>query len=233
MDVFTINQTVRSLVEDPDGDYTTDAYLQGPLNLCYTELANRLRLCNPDFDEYVVELPNVPAGTRDLSAYAKKGQPLEFLLDAPRRIEWKLVGQDPVYYEPAEGPLNKVRELLAPGISALDDYAWTHLTIYLSLFNVNLDLRIAGEFMFPPLTTNDQTTLVGLNALPAMAYSIAQVIAMKRGNPQWVQQYGLKAEENFDTLNIGMCKGRQAKTERAGRIDRQRSWYGPGGNLIG
>jgi hypothetical protein len=220
-------------VEDPDGDYTTDAYLQGPLNLCYIELANKLRLCNPDFDEYVVELPNVPAGTRDLSAYSTKGKPLEFLLDAPRRIEWKIPGQDPSFYRPAEGPLNKVREILAPGIAALDDYAWTHLTIYLSLFSANLDLRVTGEFMLPPLTTNDQALLVGQSALPAMAYSIAHIIAMKRGNPGWIQQYGLKADENFDTLNIGMCKARQGKTERAGRMDRQRRSRGPGGNFIG
>lgn len=233
MDVTTLNATIRSLVEDPDGDYTSDAYLQQPLNLCYTEIANRLRLCNPDFDEYVVELPNVPAGTRDLSAYSSKGKPLEFLLDAPRRVEWKLAGQDPVYYVPAEGPLNKVREILAPGIAALDCFAWTHLTVFLSFFSVNLDIRVTGEFMLPPLTDNAQSLLIGINALPAMAYAVAAAIAMKRGNPQWVQQYSIKADENFDTLNIGMCKARQGKTERAGRMDRQRRGRGPGGNLIG
>jgi hypothetical protein len=230
MDVNTINATVRALVEDPNGDYADDPYLQPLLTLCYTEISNRLRLCNPDFDEYTVELPNVPAGTPDLSAFQATGQPLAFLIE-PIRIEWKLPGQDPTYYAGAE-KLNKIRDILIPGISAIDCWTWTHLTIFLSRFNVNLDIRVTGEFMFPPLSTGADTALIGLNALPAMSYAIATTIAMKRGNQQWVSNYGAKADENFDTLNISMCKGRQGKTERAGRMDRQRRRRGPGGNGI-
>jgi hypothetical protein len=230
MDVNQISATVRSLVEDPNGDYADAAYLQEPLTLCYIELANRLRLCNPDFDEFTVELPNVVAGTPDLSAFQATGQPLAFLIE-PIRIEWKLPGQDATYYQPAE-KLSKIRDILAPGISAVDCWTWTHLTIFLSRFNVNIDIRVTGEFMLPPLSQGTDAALIGLNALPAMAYSIATVIAMKRGNQQWVTNYGMKADENFDTLNIGMCKGRQGKTERVGRIDRQRRWRGPGGNGI-
>jgi hypothetical protein len=158
------------------------------------------------------------------------GQPLAFLIE-PIRIEWKLPGQDATFYQPAE-KLSKIRDILAPGISAIDCWTWTHLTIFLSRFNINLDIRVTGEFMLPPLTQGTDAALIGLNALPAMAYAIAAVVAMKRGNQQWVTTYGAKSDENFDTLNIGMCKGRQGKTERVGRIDRQRRWRGPGGNGI-
>lgn len=230
MDVNQINATVRSLVEDPNGDYADDPYLQPLLSLCYIELANRLRLCNPDFDEFTIELPNVLAGTPDLSAFQATGQPLAFLIE-PIRIEWKLPGQDASLYAPAE-KLSKVRDILAPGISAIDCWTWTHLTVFLSRFNVNLDIRLTGEFMLPPLSQGTDAALIGLNALPAMAYAIATVIAMKRGNQQWVTNYAAKADENFDTLNIGMCKGRQGKTERVGRMDRQRRRRGPGGNGI-
>lgn len=230
MDVATIDTTVRSLLEDQNADYADDPYLQGPLTLCYTELANKLRLCNPDFDEFTVELPNVLAGTPDLSGFSTTGQPLNFLIE-PIRIEWKLPGQDATFYRSAE-KLSKVRDLMAPGISAIDCWSWTHLAIFLSRFNVNLDIRVTGEFMFPPLSTGSDQALIGLNALPAMAYAIATVIAMKRGNQQWVTNYGAKTDENFDTLNIGMCKGRQGKTERVGRMDRQRRRRGPGGNGI-
>jgi hypothetical protein len=230
MDVTTIYTTVRSLIEDSMQDYADDAYLQAPLNLCYTEIANKLRLCNPDFDEYTVVLPNVAAGTPDLSWFSSKGQPLEFLIE-PIRIEWKLPGQDPTFYASAE-KLSKIRDIAIPGISVIDCWTWTHLTIFLSLFNINLDIRVTGEFMLPPLSSGNDTALIGLNALPAISYAIAAVIGMKRGNPPWVQEYSVKADENFDTLNIGMTKGRQGKTERAGRMDRQRRRRGPGGNGI-
>lgn len=231
MDVNQIFSTVRSLVEDPNGDYATQEYLQEPLTLCYTKLTNKLRLCNPDFDEYTVEMPNVLAGTPDLSAFMAKSQPLEFLIE-PISVEWKLPGQDPSLYQSAE-KLNKIRNIAVPGISAIDCWMWQHLNLFLSLFNINLDIRIVGEFVLPPLTTGRDAVQIGLNALPAMAYSIATVIAMKRGNAQWVQQYSKEADDCFDDLNIGMCKARQGKTERVGRMDRQRRRRGPGGNLIG
>jgi hypothetical protein len=231
MDVLAINTTVRSLIEDSNIDYADDAYLQAPLNLCYAELTNKLRLCNPDFDEYTIELPNVTAGTPDLSGFMTTGQPLQYLIE-PISVEWKLPGQDPVYYRSAE-KLSKIRDILIPGISAIDCWTWMHLTIFLSRFNVNLDIRVTGEFMFPPLVANSDTLLVQTNLLPAMAYAIASLIGSKRGNPPWVKDYGDRAQENFDTVNIAMCKGRQGKTERVGRMDRRRRRRGPGGNGIG
>jgi hypothetical protein len=39
-----------------------------------------------------------------------------------------------------------------------------------------------------------------------MAYSIASVVAMKRGS-QWVTNYAAKADDNFDTVNTGVVNG--------------------------
>jgi hypothetical protein len=218
VDVATINQTIRALVEDPNGDYANDGFLQPLLTLEYTNIANELRLYAPDIDEYVVELPAVAAGTPDLSAFMAQNKPLYWLL-SPREIEWKLAGTPATNYVDAEGPLDKLRDIAAPGIAALDCWSYTHLNIGLSSFSTPLDLRIRGEFLFPPLSSSSGVVQIGQNTLPVFSYRIAKLIAIKRGNQQWVANYGLEANNSFDVVKQGLIHMRQSKSERVGRVN--------------
>lgn len=224
MDVNQINQIVRSLIEDPNGDYATQEYLQPLLTLEYTDMANEMRLYGPEMDEYVIELPSVPAGTPDLSGYMAENQPLYWLLN-PREIEWKLPGTPATSYVDAEGPINKLRDIPIPGIPALDCWSYLHFNIGLSAFSTALDLRLRGEFVFPPLTTNRDVVQLGMNVMPAMAKRIAKLIAIKRGNQQWVTNYGAEAQRSFDLVIQGLVHARQGKYDmRAGRVNSLGRW---------
>jgi hypothetical protein len=223
MDVTTINQTIRSLIEDSNADYADDAYLQPLLTMEYTEMLNEMRLYAPDVDEFVVELFNVPPGTPDLSGYMAQGQPLYWLL-SPREIEWKLAGQAPFNYIDAEGPLTKLRDIPIPGIAALDCWSYTHFNIGLSLFSAALDLRIRGDFLFPPMSSQADVTQLGQNTMPALAKRVAKFVAMKRGNQQWVTNYGKEADDGFDRVIQGLIQLRQAGYERVDRVNTSNGW---------
>lgn len=223
MDVATINTTIRALAEDPNGDFADDAYLQPLLNLKYADIQNELRLYGPDIDEYAIELINVPAGTPDLSAYMAQNKPLYWLLQ-PREIEWKLTGTPATNYFDAQGPLDKLRDIPAPGIQALDCWSYTHFNIGLSLFSAALDLRLRGDFLFPPLSAGGDFSQIGQNVVGAIAFKVAAVIAMKRGNQQWVTNYTAEGDRSFDAVKQGAVHMRQGKTERVGRMDDYGQW---------
>jgi hypothetical protein len=212
---FDLNQTIRTLVEDSDGNYATDNYLAPLVNLQYINMYNQIRLYGPDVDEFTVELPAVAAGTPDLSSYSAQNKPLYNLLQ-PREIEWKLPGLDATHYYDAEGPLNKVRDIAPPGIQALDCWSYNAFNIQLSLFSTALDLRIRGEFLFSPLTGGANKSQLGANILPALAFRVAKVIAQKRGNQQWITNYGAEAAAAEDAYSQGLVHARQGKIERVG-----------------
>lgn len=223
MDVATINQTIRTLVEDPNGDFATDDYLAPLVQLEYTDMLNELRLYAPDIDDYTVELFAVPAGTPDLSAYMAQNQPLYWLM-VPREIEWKLPGTGANTYVDAEGPLTKLRDIPVPGIPALDCWSFTHLNIGLSMMSTALDLRIRGEFMFPPLSAGTDVIQMGQNTMPAISKRVAKLIATRRGNQQWVTNYGADANRAFDSVIQGLVQMRQGQTERVAPVMSLGTW---------
>ena len=100
MDLGTVKSRIRSLVDDPDASYATDAFLLPLINQKYEELYNRMLSTGAEFERGVTEILNVPAQTPNLSAYALPGQPLELMIQ-PLQFEWKQAGLDPTNYKPA------------------------------------------------------------------------------------------------------------------------------------
>lgn len=218
MDVQSINQTIRDLVDDAAGSYVTDPYIQTKLNLRYTAINNKLMLYNADFARYVIELPSVPAGTPDLSSFSIAGKPLYGLI-VPREVEWKLPGQDPVNYRDAEGPIDKLRDIPAPGIAALDCWKYTRFNIQLSRTSTALDLRVTGDFISPPIDPSTTQIQAAANILPVIAYDVAALIAKVRGNAQWSKDYTMDAMTAMDDFIQGLSHLRQGKTYRLARAD--------------
>src|SRR5438270_70379 len=112
MNAQDIVKRVQAKCDDPDGTYITPDYVMVFMQDEYERIANKLRTIDDSFDEQVVELPTVAPGTTDLNAYQAAGKALDGLV-TPRRVEWKLAGQLPIYYRDAEGPLDKVRDVIA------------------------------------------------------------------------------------------------------------------------
>lgn len=220
MNLSDITSRVQALHDDQEGTYCTPELVASHAQQQYEVLFNRLYLSDSQFDEQVIEIPGVAAGTTDLSAFLKPGQPLEFLV-TPRTVEWRFPGLDATNYRVARGPLDAVRDVAA-GMPSLDSWAWIRRNLFLSQFGVALDLRITGTTLFDPLTDQNSLIQMDITANAVLAYMIAKAIAQAHGMPTLIKEYRQESDDAFDDLFIAKVKADQSRTRRVARISRRR-----------
>lgn len=224
MQVTDIISRVAAKCDDSDQTYITDDVVLSLLPEAYDWIFNKLELADSQFDQGIVVLPAVPAGSPDLSVYMSDGQPLSSLLQ-PRMIRWRLPGQGDLQWRRANGPLSKPRDMPQGGLPLLDSWAWSKYNVLLSAFSVALDMEVTGDFIPGALTGPDSQILLGKNMTRALCCKVASEIGKRRGNDKWVTLYGADADEAVDDVAIAMVKARQALPARVGRMSR-----GPGNN---
>lgn len=217
--VSDVAARVASKCDDPDQTYVTPEYLMGMVQDVYDWLFGKLRLANNQFDEEVVTLPAVAAGTATLDNFQLDGQMLSAMV-LPRMIRWKIPGQSALYWRKADGPLDYPRDL-APGGAFLDSWAWIRYSVKLANFVTALDLEVTGDFMFDPLTDPDSQLSMTALANRTFTCKLASEVGKARGNDKWVTTYGNDADEALDDLTIALSKENQKKTHRLGRINRR------------
>jgi hypothetical protein len=216
-----LKSQIRDLVEDPASEFATDDYLQNKVAIVYNDLYNKLRMTGAQFDESVVELINVPAGTADLGAFFASGQPLELLLNvSPNGFDWKLTGLDATNYQPA-GLVSKIPDV-QPGQVILS-YEWRKGNLYFTPVTAAVDIRIRGEFLFSALKTDTDPIQAGINMGNVLTYWTCALIGIVRGNPQWEKSYQFKGDLAFDDIAIMLTKANLAKVFRVGRMSRRRN----------
>src|SRR5579864_3001018 len=214
MDLGTVKSRIRSLVDDPDASYATDAFLLPLINQKYEELYNRMLSTGAEFERGVTEILNVPAQTTNLSAYALTGQPLELMVQ-PLQFEWKQAGLDPTNYKTAS-LVDKVEDVI-PGQLA-DDWEWRAGMIYFTPSTLALDIRIRGDFLFAALNADTDVVAVSKNFGHALAYGTAALVGAVRGNQAWAQAYTLLQDNAVDDVMQYLTRKDQAKIRRVGRM---------------
>ena len=215
---------VAAKCDDPDQTYATPEYVMGFVADTLDWLYGEMRLGNTQFDEQVVVLPNVEAGTPNLDALMESGQPLDGLV-LPTIMRWKLPGQSPLYWRRADGPLDYPRDL-DPGGPYLDSWAWARYSVQLAKFSANLDLELTGDFMFNALTDPDSKLQISTLANRVFSCQLAAEVGKARGNANWVTNYSADADRALDNLMIAMSKENQNKIHRLGRMNRRASGAG-------
>jgi hypothetical protein len=212
---------IRDLVEDSGAEYTTDDYLQNKVAMAYDDLYNKLRMTGTQFDESVIELINVPAGTSDLGQYFASGKELELLLNvSPQGFDWKLTGLDATNYLPAK--LVGKNPDVQPG-QVIMSYEWRKGNIYFTPVTAAVDIRIRGEFLFSALKEDANQIQAGINVGNVLTYWTCALIGIVRGNPQWEKSYQFKGDLAFDDIAIMLTKANLAKVFRVARMSRRRS----------
>lgn len=229
MQFTDIASRVRSKVDDPNGTYCDDNYVLGFAQDVYEWIAIKLSLVDTSFDEQVIILPAVPAGTPDLNGYMAANQPLATLVQ-PWMIRWKLPGQDASFFRRADGPLDYARDIAQPP-PQLDSWAWIKHSIKLSRFSTALDLELSGEFLFDPMTASDSQIQINLLVNRCFACKLASEVGKARGNDKWVTTYGADADEAIEDLQIKLVKANLPKTERVSRMSRR--FAGTGITVVG
>ncbi|HEV7523007.1 MAG TPA: hypothetical protein VGP89_18035 [Candidatus Angelobacter sp.] len=210
---------IQDLVDDPAGEFCTADYMQAKVAQTYDDLYNKLRMTGAQFDESVIELTNVKAGTSDLGDYFASGKELELLL-RPEIFEWKLTGQDPTNYREVRF-VSKVPDVQAG--QYIVSYEWRKGNIYFTPITAAVDIRIRGEFLFSALKEDANPIQAGINVGNVLVYWTCALIGIVRGNPQWEKSYQFKGDVAFDDIAIMLTKADQAKVQRVGRTSRRRS----------
>lgn len=218
MDLNTLKTRIRSLVDDPDATYATDAFLVPLINQKYEELYNRMLSTGAEFERKVVELFGVAPQTPDLSAYSMTSQPLELMVQ-PVMLEWKLAGLDNTNYKPAT-LVDKVKDVIADQL--VEEWEWRTGTIYLTPCALAIDLRIRGDFLFDSLAADQDVISVTKNLGHALGYGVAALVGAVRGNQAWMQAYTLLQDSALDDVMQYLTRKDQAKIRRIGRLSRQK-----------
>jgi hypothetical protein len=218
MDLTTVKTRIRSLVDDPDATYATDAFLLPLINQKYEELYNRMLSTGAEFERKVVELFGVAPRTPDLSAYNLAGQPLELMVQ-PLMLEWKLAGLDSTNYRQAT-LVDKKKDVIADQF--IEEWEWRTGIIYLTPCVLAVDLRIRGDFLFDSLAADQDVVAVTKNFGHALAYGAAALVGAVRGNQAWMQAYTLLQDSAVDDVMLYLTRKDQAKIRRIGRVSRQR-----------
>lgn len=217
MDLATLKSRIRSLVDDTDASYATDAFLLPLINQKYEELYNRMLSTGAEFERKVNEILNVPAQTANLSDYVLPGQPLELMVQ-PLQFEWKQAGLDPTNSKTAS-LVDNVKDVIPDQL--IDDWEWRAGVIYFTPCTLNVDIRIRGDFLFSALTTDSDAIAVTKNFGHALAYGTAALVGAVRGNQAWAQAYTLLQDNAVDDLMQYLTRKDQAKIRRVGRMSKR------------
>lgn len=212
-------ERVAAKCDDQEETYVDVDYIMGFVQDVYDWLFGKLRLANNQFDEEVVILPGVTAGSPDLDQYQATGQPLAGMV-LPRGLRWRLPGQSNIYWRKADGPLDYPRDL-NPGGPFLDSWSWMRYSVKLANFSTDLDLEVTGDFAFDPLTDPDSKITMTQLANRTFTCKLASEVGKARGNDKWKVDYGADADDALDDLLIAFSKENQKKYHRVARMNRR------------
>lgn len=213
-----VKARVRNLLDDPQGSYLTDAFLVPLIGEVYDDVNSQLASTQSSWDIGVVEVPGIPPGTPNLQAQQENGGPLSGLADQPLRIDWKVAGNDPVYYQ-----LARNYEVLPDVQPAQGMIGWEYRSevIWLTPCSFAVDLRVRGEFSPPPLTSDESVLISHPRIGYVVAYGTAALIAAVRGNQAWEKSYNEKATEGMDEIMEQLVRAEQGQMRRLGKLTRR------------
>lgn len=219
LQVKDIAARVAAKCDDQEQTYVTPEYLMGFVQDVSDWLFGKLRLANNQFDEEVVVLPAVDAGTPTLDKFQQDAKALSAMV-LPKILRWRLPGQDNRFWRKADGPLDYPREL-NPGGVYLDSWAWIRNSVKLANFVTALDIEVTGDFMFDPLTDPESALSMTLLANRTFTCKLASEVGKARGNDKWTTNYSNDADDALDDLLLALSKENQKKTHRLARINRR------------
>jgi hypothetical protein len=213
-----VKARVRSLVDDVQASYTDDAWIDPLIQQEYEAAASELEETKSPFDEQVVELPAIAAGTADLSAFQAQGKLLETLV-LPERIDWKPQGTPSWRYRRLPGPKDMLPDL--PAFQAPVAWEWREEIIYFTPSTMIIDLRVRGEFDVAVLRDDSSPLALHKRIGYVVALRVAASVAKVRGNKDWVADYTADAQKGMDEIAQQMTRAEQGKVRRVGRMTRR------------
>jgi hypothetical protein len=184
---------VMGLVGDAYGDWLTEEYFSPLCNVAYQTATQYLE--GTCVDETNVVPWGVTSGGGQNTTYPLNG------LVKPRYVDFKPAGHPNNQFKPVEE------------FSILPD---TPPQVVTGIW----DIRVRGDFLPAPLTTDDSIIEIHPNAAHALAYSVASLIGAERPNDGWFTKYGGLAQNAWDEIAADITRQQQRLSFRIGSPNR-------------
>ena len=216
-----VKARVRILLDDPQGSYLTDDFIVPLINEVYADANSQLASTQSSYDINVVEVPGITPGTPYLSAQQSPGQIIGHLMAQPLRIDWKVAGNPPSTYQLVTN--YGVLADLQPQ-QGMAGWEYRSNVIWLTPSSIAVDLRIRGEFGFPPLSNDDDVLTSHPRIGYVVAHGTAALIAVVRGNPGWTTAYTAASTQGLDEIMEELVRSEQGQVRRIGRQTQTGAW---------
>jgi hypothetical protein len=224
---------IRTLLDDPEGDFATDDYVLPFINLVYESAVNYLaNTCSPFMEEDRLVL-NLPQGTTDLTAFQVEpatgalaaglaGSPLlglRKILD----IWWKQAGQPENCYCQA----TEVKRL--PWITPQNYitgqrvfYKWQQYKLYVTPLSFNADFWVHGEYAPPPLLEDSDVVQIYPSMTTALALWTAATVGGARASQVLLATWKADAMSTLDDISADLVRGEQGTSQRIAKVNGRR-----------
>jgi hypothetical protein len=200
---------VAALCGDPFFDWLTEEYFSPLCQTAYDMAIQNLEGTCAPYIEKVVVVPAVQLGVDEnnlVTSGAKNQQgnqqyPLGRLVK-PRYVDFKLPNTPANQFKPA-----KEFSILPDSVTQITAQTY--------------DIRVRGDFLPAPLTTDDSILEIHPNAAHALAFSVMALIGAERPNDGWTQKFTPLAEAAWEQIADDLQRQQQRLTFRIGSPNRQ------------
>ena len=229
-----VKSACRAILGDSRATWTTDGYLIPIINQCYREEITYLSsTCSPYITKDAL-VPNLDIGTTDLTPFGATPDGPLYNLFNPLILSWKMAGAAEGLYQTARRyqTLPDV-SLNPPAAQPYSGLAWEYRSnqLFLTPMQINIDLRVRGEFIPPPLLNEDDVVAVHPLLGIALANHAAAASFRERANPGQMQLYQAAGDRVMDDICNQLVRSQQGCRVRVGRMNsgrRRGGWPGAG-----
>jgi len=214
MSVDLIVRRVQVLMEDVAGLWCDADYVLGKLAICNEDLESFLEAIGLTFEDAIVTLLNVPAGTTDLSAYQAEGQPLAQLMSMDK-LEWRTVGATDLGWQQVFRE-DKLDDTVPGGAPSITGYTFRLGLVQITPPSIAVDLRVGFTMLPDALVADSDSYIKGMTNV--LVYRTAELIATNRNVAKSTQAafYAAKAMKAEDNVMAILVKAEQQTPRRAG-----------------
>lgn len=226
--LFDVKETLRSMVGDDAGEWTSDGYLVPKINFAYKTQRLYIKRSTGANLEQMIEIPDAldglgnseNQGLTSLAALQQKGKPLEGLYE-PLYMWWKPANSPEYQYR--EAFEKKTLPFVNPSSSMATTmyFTWRANQLFVTPINMPIDLLVDGRFNPPALVKDEDVLVVHPDMEIPVTTATLGIIGIEAGNTGYSEASIAMVEGQADDIVAELIRAKQGYTARAGSAARR------------
>jgi hypothetical protein len=231
--LFDVKETLRSIVGDDAGEWTSDSYLLPKINFAYKTQRLYIKRSTGSNLEQMVEIPAAldalgnlnNQGLTSLADLQQKDKPLYGLYE-PLFMWWKPANAPECQYR--EAFEKKTLPFANPSSSMATSmyFTWRGNQLYVTPINMPIDILFDGRFNPPPLVKDEDVLVVHPDMEVPVTSATLGLVGIEAGNTGYSEASIAMVEGQADDIVAELIRQKQGYTARAGSNSRRRRGIG-------